>query len=358
MACLSNKCGVRKVVFSVVLLILIAVGGGLIIWQFLPEDQKQTITTILDNGIPIANGDAPPPTYPFNQCSDQANCCNGLESICELGVDTILYAGIHNAQSTVQEGFFVLPNHQFKAISALDYGFRALNFDIGVCNEELVLVHGLCKLGTTDPSETFTAIQNWLDENPSEVILIPIQIDNSAGGGDDVDLGKFYNLLNRIDGFTDRMYEKIQGSEWPTLRELIDLDERIIMFHYNGDTCGNAGFNCPPGFHDWFAFAGETRFEYTLAEEFEDKAYACEITRGRSKANFYALNLFTSIPSREVSSTLLNTQAFLEDHIQACSQINNGLDVNVLFVDFWEEGDLPEVVQNHNSNLANQRRKS
>jgi uncharacterized protein (DUF779 family) len=358
MAFLTNKCSVRRTVCSVVLLILIAVGGGLILWQYLPQNQKETVKTVANGGRPpISFGEknsAPPPTYIFNQCKNQSNCCNGLESICDLHVDDILYAGIHNSQSTAEDGFYIAPNHQYSSISALDYGYRTLNVDVGVCDGELALVHTVCELGTIDPTTFFTSLQQWMDANPTEIVLIPIEIVNGAGGGI-VDLGKFYNLLDKINGYTNRMYVKPTDSDyWPTLRELIDTDKRIIMFHYNGENCDNANVTCPPGFHNWWDNTGETKFEYSDPQEFQNISGSCEITRGRLQGPFYALNLFMTIPSKMLASTLLNTRAFLEPHIQACSTYNNGSDVDVLFVDFWDQGNVPETVQIHNSNLGNQ----
>jgi hypothetical protein len=44
---------------------------------------------------------APPPTLiqksQFMQCKQDKDCCNGLDTICGLGVDEILYATAHNA---------------------------------------------------------------------------------------------------------------------------------------------------------------------------------------------------------------------------------------------------------------------
>jgi len=350
--------GCGRVVCIVVILFLTAIAGGILLWQLLPEDQKKNVETIVDGGVvlPGSNtGTAPPPSYIFNQCADQSNCCNGLENTCDLKVTDILYAGLHNAQSSVQDGFFIAPNHQYNLLSALEYGYRVINLDIGMCNGVLSLVHGICKLGTTDPSETFQGIMNWLTKNPTEIVLIPIQIDSNAGGSDEpaIQLAQIYNMLNRIDGFTNRMYQRESGSDWPTLREMIEQDKRIFLFHYNGpEECVSDDVNCPPGFHDWWQFAGETKFEFADGDDFEDKTEACTITRGRMIAPFYALNLFTTIPSKQLAIDLLNTQSFLEEHIAACSEVSSGQEVNILFVDFWEEGNVPRVVQTHNRQLV------
>jgi hypothetical protein len=360
----EGKCHIRRVLFVMVLLVLIAIGGGIIIWQYLPDHQKEAISAVADSGIPVSRGGtAPAPNYTFSQCGsdDWSNCCNGLVGLCDLGVDDILFAGLHNAQSSVEDGFYLAPNHQYSSISALDYGYRTLNFDIGVCNGELVFVHGICSLGTTDPTITFTAINQWLDQHPTEVILIPIQIVNELD--EPVDLDRLYSILTNIEGFTDRMYQNLNLEDWPDLRTMVQLDKRIVIFQYNAkESCSDAllgkntsNYVCPPGFHDWFTFAGETKYDFEKEEEFDNKAVACNITRGRLKGPFFAINVFLTIPSKKIQSATLNTKSFLQDHIAMCSDVNGGSDVNVVFVDFWSEGNLPEVVQLHNSALINLR---
>lgn len=335
-----------------------AIGGGLLLWQLLPIHQKKDVTALVDGGIvrPGSTVDeAPPPSYRFNQCEDQSNCCNGLASNCDMGVHEILYAGMHNAHSAVQDGFFIAFNHQYNFAAALDYGYRVINLDIAVCNNELSLVHGMCRLGRTDPAVAFQAIHDWLGANPTEVVLIVLQIDNEASGSSEptVDLGRIFNTLNRIIGFTNRLYQKIPDEPWPTLREMIETDQRVLLFHYNGDVaCTNPDIVCPPGFHDWFEHAAETKFIFNDMTDFDNKTEACGITRGRPMAPFYALNLFIRIPSKPLAISYLNTPAFLNEHIAACSAVNNNRDVNILFVDFWSEGEVPKVVQTYNKKLV------
>jgi hypothetical protein len=232
-----------------------------------------------------------------------------------------------------------------------------LNFDIGVCNDQIRFVHGSRKLPTSDIATTFTTINTWLDNHPTEIILLPLQIVNELDRA--VELEEIYNLMSTIDGFTSKMYQKVVDEPWPDLRTMVSTNQRLIVFQYNSvKSCSEAFFSdnpntyvCPPGFHDWFTFAGESKFDFNDEIELENKASACNITRGRLQGPFYAINMFLKIPSKTVQSTKLNTKSYLQDHIAMCSFENNGLDVNVVFVDFWSEGSLPEVVQLHNQAL-------
>jgi hypothetical protein len=354
----GEKFHIQRTLAVLVLLILIAIAGGIIVWQYLPDHQKEAISGITGGGIPLggSGGTAPAPNYTFIQCSsdEYGTCCNGLNGLCNLTLAQIIFAGVHNSQSSVEDGFYVAPNHQYHAVSALDYGYRVLNFDVGICNGELVFVHGLCKLGTTDPKVTFTAINQWLDAHPTEVILIPFQVVNELEAP--VDLFQLYDILASIDGFTNRMFEKVLGEPWPSLGTMVELDQRIVIFQYNAEkSCSSAlfgitsNYTCPPGFQDWFAYAGETEFQFDSVEQLKNKERACNITRGRPHGPIFALNVFLTVPSKKIQSTSLNTKSFLQDHIALCTDINAGLPVNVVFVDFWSGGNLPEVVQLHNT---------
>jgi hypothetical protein len=175
-----------------------------------------------------------------------------------------------------------------------------------------------------------------------------------------VDLAQLYDLFADIDGFTNRMFEKVLGEPWPSLRTMVELDQRIVVFQYNAEkSCSdalfgknNSDYECPPGFQDWFAYAGETEFQFDSVEDLEYKERACNITRGRPNDP-----IFLTIPSKKVQATL-NTKSFLQDHIAVCSDFNSGLPVNVVFVDFWSEGSLPEVVQLHNTAVLQSQRLS
>jgi hypothetical protein len=37
-----------------------------------------------------------------------------------------------------------------------------------------------------------------------------------------------------LGGFTYRMHQHVNGTDWPTWREMVDTDKRIIMLYYDG----------------------------------------------------------------------------------------------------------------------------
>jgi hypothetical protein len=144
--------------------VLVLAVSGVLIWKFAPVDDA--INSILPsyNSSTTSNGGGSGgssgtgtgdntglddaietviptegPTYPFIQCgADQTNCCNGLETICDLGVNEILYATLHNAMATFEDGFLFGPNHRFQLEGSLEAGYRGLNLDLCNCGGEIL----------------------------------------------------------------------------------------------------------------------------------------------------------------------------------------------------------------------------
>ena len=67
----------------------------------------------------------------------------------------------------------------------------------------------------------FSAINTFLDENPTEVIMIPLQLNSQVDRP--VDLWSFYNVTNEeVPGFSDKFYiHPNLIADWPPLREVI-----------------------------------------------------------------------------------------------------------------------------------------
>jgi len=281
-----------------------------------------------------------------------SQACNGLPNLCDMAVNEILFATAHNANAHAAVMNFA-PNHDQNVSTALEAGFRGLSMDVGYCDDELSLVHADCLLGFSSPMETFTEIVQFLVDNPNEVLIMPIEINDNTGGK--VDLNELFVVMEDSNvgniSFADLMYmHPNTATAWPTLQELIDANKRILFFIYNSDSCAVVG--CPPGFHDWFAYAAETQFSFESIDSLvDDVERACTITRGGSGTrDFFGINIFLSIPSRTAAEQF-NDFVFLESHVETCSN-QTGLKPNLILVDFGAIGDVLEYVQDYNLALA------
>lgn len=333
------------------LFLVIGAVGGVLIWKFLPESVKDgiggTAGQIGQNITPNDPGTPPPSSFQWDELCNgtNADCCNGVPGLCGLKPDDILFATLHNAQATVEDGWLFAGNHEFSLERALLAGYRGINVDVGMCDGQVQLIHGMCNLGTRNPSEVWTNITRFLNNNPREVIIMPIEI-VSQDDQEKVTLDALHATMPQE--FLDLLYAHDPTTDFPTLQELIDLEKRILLFHYAGDSCSTV--TCPSGFHEWFYYAAETKFENPSVDD-----VSCTVERGSNgQGYFYAINDFVSdpLPSKSAAETL-NAKTYLENLIQSCSKIESR-DVNLVLIDFWEMGDLVEVTQRHNLNLVQQ----
>ena len=87
-------------------------------------------------------------TYEFIRCrymnrfGERVDCCNGLEDICDMRVNEVLFATLHNGMNEFEGGNFVVINKEFEIERALEAGYRAFKLDICNCKGELQFCNG------------------------------------------------------------------------------------------------------------------------------------------------------------------------------------------------------------------------
>lgn len=298
--------------------------------------------------------------FKFMQCDPDntglSDCCNGLEGICDLRANEVTYATLHNGMATLEGGFLFGPNHRSPLEEALEAGYRGLNLDICNCGGELIFCHGICALGPRDVVEVMQNVNEFLDKNPTETIVFIYQVDN--GADQMVDLNAFYDKLLLVDGLVEKMYvHEGRDTPWPTLRQLTTpaFNKRIIMFHYNGPNCNIDPGGCPDGLHLYYNYASDNDWDHPDAASIADRSTSCQLVKnGINSRTFVGLNNFVSPPKRSAAKEV-NEYAAAKDYINDCMR-QLGEDINFVLVDFWSEGDLLRVTQEHNAKRALQRR--
>jgi hypothetical protein len=262
--------------------------------------------------------------------------------------------------ASFEDGFLFGPNHRLGLEKALEAGYRGINLDVCNCDGKLKFCHGYCSLGNRDVVEVFMNINEFLDNNPSEIIMVPLEINNNAGGP--INLDFLYMAMAEVPGFLQKMYtHENSAAKWPTLLKAVETNKRIFMFQSNGPDCdstNSSGVVCPEGIHSYDEYALNTQWEFQKIKEIEDTSVSCRLAPGtsfsfRSSQTFFGVNNFVSPPSQG-NSRVLNSMEFAKDRIDACSKQHNR-DVNFIYADFWSEGDLPQLVQSHNLDLARKR---
>lgn len=359
-----QQCGLLIATIFIIA-VVISVSVTIVHIYQVPSANEKPTTPPVNVNTPVATTSAPvvtsvrPTTIPTEAPTITGfQACNGDESLCDVPANQVLYATLHNAISSLEDGVTIVPNHALQLEKALQSGWRGLNFDIGKCSaftdQPVRLVHGICSLGTRDPIEVFTNIQTFLEDKPNEVILMPVEIVNTLDGGA-VSFAEIFAIMDQVPGFTSLLYQHPgSGAAWPTLRELIAANTRILFFLYNGETlCVDATNGCPPGFHDWFTYAAETAFSFSTVDDLILNVNAsCAITRGaQGTRDFFGINYFTEIPSATICEEI-HQATIIRQHVEACSALNAPLSPSLILVDYWNIGDVEEVVSLYNELLA------
>ena len=101
---------------------------------------------VYQNNCPVTCNTCPEEEgqFQYMQCQDNdKQCCNGLESNCDLLLNEILFATIHNAM----HDDLPLQNHNKPLEDALEAGYRGLQLDLCECGNKLVFCHSSCNIG-------------------------------------------------------------------------------------------------------------------------------------------------------------------------------------------------------------------
>ncbi len=286
----------------------------------------------------------------------EPNACNGYQELCDRPVDQVVFAGTHNSMSASDLGW-ELANHERAIPDQLDGGIRALLIDVQYWpqarslasldldpeaakiaaaalsvdtppEDGLWMCHKLCQLGATPFVDFLADLHVFLETNPDEVLIIVIQDDAPAA---DI---KAAIELAEIDRYA---YAHEPGEAWPTLGEMIELDERLIFMAENeADETG------------WYqhAFEGnvsESGFRYSVVEDFD-----CAQSRGGNDGAFFMINHWveTGLPVPSEADRV-NSRQVLLDRVDECEE-TRGRAPGIIAVNFWERGDLVQVVDELN----------
>jgi hypothetical protein len=287
--------------------------------------------------------------------------CNGHAELCDRPVNEVAFAATHNGMSIAEYGW-IWPSHDGSVTDQLNAGVRALLIDTHYWDDQAwiedelealppdiqdavngilgkvelskvdgsYLCHMMCGLGGTELTETLEEIQMFLESHPNEVVAIV-----------------FEDLLTPADteqafvdsGLDSFVYTYEPGTEWPTLREMIESNQRLIVMAENE--------GAPP---DWYLnawdYTEETPYNFTDINDFDDTS--CRPNRGDTGKPFFLFNhwITRASPSR-IDAAILNDYDYLMERAQRCADERGQLP-NFVAVNFYLNGDLFDVVDELN----------
>ncbi|HEX6618536.1 MAG TPA: hypothetical protein VF024_02695 [Solirubrobacteraceae bacterium] len=304
--------------------------------------------------------------------------CNGHAALCDRRVDQVAFLATHNAMAAPDEPGWLFATQDAGIPKQLDEGVRALMIDTqygivtprGVATrvtaentsraklvgelgesfvataervgrrigrnpkgkEEVFLCHTLCEVGATRAIDALRSVHRFLVRNPEEVVVLSIQDETSAADTASV---------IRASGLVDEVYLGDAERPWPTLRELIDRDERVIVLAENRA----AG---APWIHHQPVVMQETPFLFRSVAALEAPT-SCEPNRGATAGSLLLVNHWVDTPPapRVTIARRVNAYDFLASRVARCRE-RRGMLPNLIAVDFYRQGDAAQVVDELN----------
>jgi hypothetical protein len=189
---------------------------------------------------------------------------------------------------------------------------------------EIFLCHAFCEVGATRAIPALAAVHRWLVAHPEEVLILSIE--------DDTDPESTAAMI-RESGLIGEVYRGPARPPWPTLRELIKRDERVLVLIENEP-------GTEPWMHRQSDVMQETPYNFRTAAELGAET-SCQPHRGGVKGSLLLVNHWvdTSPAPRTTIAQEVNARPFLERRLARCRR-ERGMPANIVAVDFYRRGDV------------------
>ncbi len=304
-----------------------------------------------------------------------ASACNGYPQLCEKRLNEVSFATTHNAMAAADVAGWMFPNQERGLRPQLADGVRGFLIDVhygvpvggriktllddeeaarakyeqslgkeGVDaalrirdrlvggdegDRDVYLGHGFCELGATRFVTWLEEMWQFLVTHPGEIVIIVVQDEGVAPA----DIARCF----AESGLEALVYQGAVSPPWPTLREMVDRDERVVVFaenHAEG----------VPWYHLTAGTIQETPHRFRDPSEFSNAP-----NRGGSTGSLLLLNhwIETAPAPKPANAEIVNAYDFLLARARACQQ-ERGMLPNLLAVDFYRTGDLLRVVNTLN----------
>lgn len=307
--------------------------------------------------------------------TDAVRACNGSARLCGLSLNDVVFPATHNSFASADDPGDRFPEQEVGIDAQLDDGIRGLLIDAyyGIPGEKHVytdtsrinpalnatlqkelgprfiaaadrlrarisrphnveprvyLCHGYCELGAVDALSAFRGIKRFLDRHPDEVLIINIE---------DYVAPRDMIAVIEESGLDQYAYRGPPGPPWPTLGEMIDSGQRVVIAAEH--TSGGAPWYLPT-----FQLFQETPFNFKRRSEM-----SCRPNRGDVNNSLFLVNDWINTDPKPLPATAraVNGYNFLLGRARDCEQ-ERALVPNLVAVDFYREGNLLDVVRTLN----------
>ena len=308
--------------------------------------------------------------------------CNGAARLCDLRLDEVALATTHNSMNAADDGF-LYPDQQHGIAAQLEAGVRGFLVDAyrgsvrpvgddsvvytdldrsrletaikAVTSEasaralelreqagpppddapaDVYLCHEFCELGAVRFADVAEELRDFLDDHPGEVVVMIVQDELAAA-----------DLLPVLeDGGLDPFLATLDPDQpLPTLGSMVDSGQRLVVGLENGDLGPQI-----PNVYDG-GLVQEVPYDYDTVDQLESAA-SCRRHRGQDDAPLFLLNHWLSPESSETPADA-NAEEVLLPRAERCAA-ERDQPVNLVAVDYYDTGDLFEVVNTLNDVAA------
>jgi hypothetical protein len=195
------------------------------------------------------------------------------------------------------------------------------------------LCHTFCELGATRLAASLGQIRSFLVTHPSDVVVVVNQ--------DAVTPADFVAAVEDA-GLARYAYRGPTGADWPTLREMIEDEQRLVLLAE--EHAGGA-----PWYHlAYESITQETPYTFPRASDLVDSrglARTCRPNRGPDSAPLFLLNHWVSTDPapRPSDASRVNARSALLARARECKRIRDR-QPNLVAVNFYRRGDVFGVV--------------
>ena len=300
------------------------------------------------------------------------DACNGYPELCDRRLNQVAFPMTHNSMSAADIPNWMFPNQERGIRTQLEDGVRGFMIDVhyGVPagdrvktlldNEEnarkkyeaalgkegidaamrirdrliadkegerdVYMCHGFCELGDMRFVAALEEMRDFLVANPNEVLIIIVQDEGVAPADVAACFAK--------SGLEEFVYKGSVNPPWPTLREMVEKDERVLVFAEN-----NA--EGVPWYHETAGVIQETPYFFKDPSEFSNAP-----NRGGTSGSLLLMNHWIQTAPAPLPSNaeIVNAYDFLLKRARACKR-ERGMIPNLVAVDFYGTGDLFKVVR-------------
>ncbi len=304
------------------------------------------------------------------------DACNGHVELCDRPFDQVVIPATHNSMS-VADGTWFLAEQPKDMVESLDDGIRGLLVDTwygqateeggaitsakstAAAEAELVATYGqsiaasvqrtidrvrraepvgpeepyfchtVCEIGAAPMAPIMERLNAWMDDHPREVIVLFIQ--------DTVTPEDTAEVLEEA-GLAAKAYVHPAGQDWPTLRQMIEANTRLLVLMEN-----TGGGDRYPYLHQGFDLVQDTEYTFASAEDF-----TCTLKRGTPESPLLSVNHWLAGFNKLVSNAdLVNAYDVLRPRIDECIEVR-GRVPSMIAVNWYDRGDLFRVVDELN----------